>query len=116
MSDRAILPPGLTPRFLTTEQAAAYVGVSRNLFMQEVQQGWWPRPLLRGARDSKPTWDRRLLDLAADRRAGIVDATGAESSAHSATDVASAEQAALEACDRATPPHHRHKVRGSQRA
>lgn len=63
--------PGLPPRFLTKEQAAAYVGVSPNVFEQEVAKGMWPSPLRRGDRGGRLTWDRILLDASADRASGL---------------------------------------------
>ncbi|CAH2601917.1 conserved protein of unknown function [Rhodovastum atsumiense] len=49
------LPPA---RYLTQEQAAAYVGVSVRTFAAEVANGRWPPPLRRGARGGALTWDR----------------------------------------------------------
>ena len=59
------------PRYLAREQAAGYVGVSPNVFDAEVKGGWWPQPRRRGDKGRLLTWDRLLLDAAADREAGF---------------------------------------------
>lgn len=69
------------PRYLSREQAAAYVGVSPNVFDGEVQAGIWPKPEKRGRHTSRRprlTWDRRLLDRSSDVRSGLMmaDAKG----------------------------------------
>ena len=113
MTQRAVLPVGLVPRYLSREEAAAYVGVSPNVFEAEVRQGYWPPARRRGARDGRLTWDRVLLDLAADRWAGIVHASAPELAAQpkgAEQDLAALEQAALEACHVPTP-RHRNQVR-----
>jgi hypothetical protein len=46
--------------------AARYLGVSEDVFSAEVEAGVWPAPRLRGAKGGLRTWDRRLLDAAAD--------------------------------------------------
>lgn len=56
------------PRWLSPEQAAAYVGVSENRFRLEVEKGVWPEARERGGRR---VFDRRLLDAASDRISGI---------------------------------------------
>ncbi len=56
------------PRWLSPEQAAAYVGVSENRFRYEVDQGVWPQAQERGGRR---VFDRVLLDAASDRISGI---------------------------------------------
>jgi predicted DNA-binding transcriptional regulator AlpA len=67
----AVLPAGLIPRFLTRDQAAAYLGVGVTTFDQEVAKGMWPQPMRRGQRATRVTWDRLALDAAADRAAGL---------------------------------------------
>lgn len=57
------------PRWLSQEQAAAYVGVSINTFAEEVAAGLWPKPMRRGK--ARLTWDRNLLDAASDLESGI---------------------------------------------
>ena len=59
------------PRFLSREQAAAYVGVCPQVFDAEVRDGIWPPAQRRGARLGRLTWDLRLLDLYADRLSGL---------------------------------------------
>jgi hypothetical protein len=59
------------PRFLSLNQAAAYVGVSPAVFLAEVRQKVWPGPRRRGAKAAQATWDKAMLDAAADRQAGI---------------------------------------------
>jgi hypothetical protein len=89
-------------RFLTREQAAAYVGVSARTFAAEVAAGMWPAPLRRGGRGGALTWDCRLLDRAADRLAGLADAIK-----DSALEAAEAQ--ALEASRGSTPNGHQHR-------
>jgi hypothetical protein len=48
------------------------VGVSPNVFLLEVKTGLWPDPMRRGSKLAIVTWDKSLLDLAADQRAGVV--------------------------------------------
>jgi hypothetical protein len=60
----------LVPRFLREDEAAAYLGVSVAAFQREVAAGMWPPAVRRGAAPGKRgavlTWDRHLLDRAAD--------------------------------------------------
>lgn len=62
------------PRFLNLSQAAAYTGVSPAVFLMEVKNRVWPEPKRRGAKGALATWDKALLDAAADRDAGITPA------------------------------------------
>lgn len=59
------------PRYLTREQAAIYLGVGKDTFTDEVTAGFWPHGRARGGRGGKLTWDRKLLDLEADRFANL---------------------------------------------
>lgn len=59
------------PRYMSRQVAAAYVGVSTDLWDDEVRRGLWPQPRRRGYSGKRVTWDRRLLDLAADRDSGL---------------------------------------------
>jgi hypothetical protein len=74
------------PRFLSRAQAAAYVGVSVDVFDAEVASGKWPPGVPRGAKGGKLTWDRCALDIAADRLSGLgaPAATGASLSPEAA--------------------------------
>lgn len=64
------LPQGVTPRLLSREQAAAYVGLSPGAFDAEVQAGTFPKPFpLRGTR--RNLWDRAALDSALDSRMAV---------------------------------------------
>lgn len=54
-----------------TQQAAIYVGVSVSTFDHEVRIGIWPRGRRRGVKGGRLTWDRALLDAAADRQGGL---------------------------------------------
>ena len=65
------------PRFLSRETAALYLGVSVDTFDDELRAGLWPPPLRRGPRATKLTWDRLVLDAAADRISNL-SATGNE--------------------------------------
>lgn len=62
--------PPWPPRGLSVELAAYYVGVSVSKFLQEVDNGLWPKGRRRGGR---VIWDREALDRApgfdADREA-----------------------------------------------
>lgn len=104
---RPPLPPGLTPRFLTRDQAAAYVGVSAETFAWEVSQGYWPAAVRRGPKGGLATWDRLALDDHADRVSGrcppdpAAAATDAPAAAPMVADLAAAEAAALEGAARA---------------
>ncbi len=65
MARQAALPPGLAPRLLTREAAAAYVSVSAGTFDKLVAQGRMPPPrILTGKRRA---WDLHALDSAIDR-------------------------------------------------
>lgn len=75
---RFALPPGMEPRYLSREEAAAYLGVSPDTFDSEVLAGQWPAARRRGAKGTRLTWDRRMLDAYADHAAGIGPAPHAE--------------------------------------
>lgn len=63
-----ILPAGLAPLYLSRDEAAAYLGVSADTFIQEVREGWWPEPVRRGDRSGALTWYRPGLEDAARSR------------------------------------------------
>jgi hypothetical protein len=50
---------GVAPRGLGLEEAAAYIGISPHLFLQEVSAGRLPKPRQYGRRK---VWDRVALD------------------------------------------------------
>jgi hypothetical protein len=57
---------------MRADLAAAYVGVGRETFEDEVGRGLWPKPIERagtGEKRSMKMWDRRDLDAAVDRLA-----------------------------------------------
>jgi hypothetical protein len=60
------LPPGLVPRGLTLEQAAAFVCLSKSAYRKARKIGDYPGPTLPGKR-----YDQRLLEAAMDRLSGI---------------------------------------------
>jgi hypothetical protein len=60
------LPPGLSPRGLTLEQAAAFVGLSKSGYNKRKRMGDYPGPTLPGKR-----YDLRLLEVAMDRLSDI---------------------------------------------
>lgn len=62
------------PRLLRQTDAARYLGVSRNTFLADVDAGMWPGPVIR--RGSIILWDRRQLDAAVDRLAGLAGNAG----------------------------------------
>lgn len=114
-SRTARLPPGLTPRYLSRAEAAAFVGVSVDTFNREVALGWWPPPRRRGAKTTRLTWDIRALEIAADRAAGI-GAPVIEAAGIAAAQQMAAEAAAIEGARRAAPKGTRSKPRPSQAA
>lgn len=59
------------PRYLSREESARYVGVSPDVFDDEVNRGYWPAARRRGSKGGRLTWDRLALDAAADRDSGI---------------------------------------------
>jgi hypothetical protein len=61
------LPPGLIPRGLTREGAAAYVGLSPVAFDKARLEQKYPGPTLPGGR-----YDLVLLQMAMDRLSGIL--------------------------------------------
>ena len=95
---------GIQPRFLKRAQAAAYVGVSVSTFDTEVSKGMWPRAVRRGAKDDALTWDRKALDAAADRLAGL---TAPAPDAPMPSGLEAAEAAALEAARRGSTKRDR---------
>ena len=56
-----VLPSSLAPRGLSRVQAAAYIGVSPNLFDEMVRDGRMPKPT---RINSRTIWDRVRLDEA----------------------------------------------------
>jgi hypothetical protein len=67
--------PHIVPRYFSRTQAAHYLGVSATTFQHEVNVGMWPPGRRRGLRNGRVTWDRKLLDLWADRDSGIDSGT-----------------------------------------
>lgn len=63
------LPPSLSPRGLSREAAAQYVGVGVGMFDRLVKGGRMPRPIRIGGRK---VWDRCALDRAFDALSGTV--------------------------------------------
>ena len=59
------------PRLLDAEEAARYVGISRNSFDALVEQGVFSKPvrLFKGAHRPKGLWDRLQLDRDVDKLA-----------------------------------------------
>jgi hypothetical protein len=68
------------PRLLSRELAAAYVGVSPDLFDDEVKAGLWPdgRPRGRGSIKPRKTWDRRQIDAVLDDALNINEDGGVD--------------------------------------
>ena len=50
------------PLYLRRIEAAAYLGVSPEVFDAEVKAGMWHQPVRRGAKGALRTWDRECLD------------------------------------------------------
>jgi hypothetical protein len=61
------------PRFLATDDAAAYLGVTAQEFLAEVGHNAWPAPQMRAGR---PMWDRAALDLRADAMSALGGGAG----------------------------------------
>jgi len=62
------LPPGMQPRGLTREAAAAFVGLAKTSFDAARARGEYPDPTLPGGR-----YDRVVLEAAMNRLSGLVD-------------------------------------------
>jgi hypothetical protein len=77
VTERAALPMGMTPRLLSREEAAAYVGLSPNSFDIEVRAGTFAGPV-RLKRVDRRLWDRKALDLALDAKLPAVADLGAD--------------------------------------
>lgn len=108
---RAALPPGMAPRYLSREEAAAYLGVSADTFDSEVANGWWPPARRRGEQGVRLTWDRHALDAAADQASGLARAP--ESAREEQRNLA--EAAALAGVKKnASPRHDRPQHRSPQ--
>jgi hypothetical protein len=65
MPNKAPILNGAWPRGLSHLQAAFYTGVGKTKFLNEVKDGLWPQPEIRGGRK---IWDRYQLDEAWNRR------------------------------------------------
>jgi len=59
-------------------EAAAYLGVSIDTFDYEVRSGMWPSACRRGRAGGRLTWDRLILDRAADLMSGLKGIEAAE--------------------------------------
>lgn len=67
---RADIETPFTPRLLSREQAAAYVGLSPEAFLKEVVLGTFPHPFpLR--RTKRRLWDKAELDRVLDARLSV---------------------------------------------
>jgi hypothetical protein len=64
--DRPALPPGMTPRLLTREQAATYCGVSPAHFTETIGKEVPPVKVRAALR-----WDRVVLDRWIDQKSGL---------------------------------------------
>lgn len=67
MARRADIETPYTPRLLSREQAAAYVGLSPEAFLQEVVAGTFPHPFPL-KRTKRRLWDKSELDRILDAR------------------------------------------------
>ncbi len=65
----------IEPRGLSADQAAAYVGVGKGKFLDEVREGVWPPG---DKRKGRVIWDKVLIDRAFDRRSGLDKNEGEE--------------------------------------
>lgn len=65
------LPTGLSPRLLTTEEAARYCGVSGGTFVELVRAAALPQPvrfMLGNRRLRRNLWDRQEIDRVLDQQ------------------------------------------------
>jgi predicted DNA-binding transcriptional regulator AlpA len=67
---RTALHPNLTPRGLSREEAAAYVGIGATLFDRLIADGLMPKPKMLAGRK---VWDIRALDRAFDALPGEME-------------------------------------------
>ncbi len=65
MADRHVLPAGMTPRLLSRDNAAAYLGIVAETFEEHVRPHVKPVEI-----GSRRLWDVRALDRWLDRRSG----------------------------------------------
>lgn len=65
----ALLPPGMTRRLLSREQAAAYCGISPSLFSDTVAKEVAPVRLRPDGKSVR--WDRVALDVWIDEKSGL---------------------------------------------
>lgn len=93
-------------RFLTRDQAASYLGVSARTFDAEVISGMWPPALRRGGKSTALTWDRHLLDRAADRLSGLAESGTTDR----ALDASEARALEVSREPRPNGNQHRHKA------
>jgi hypothetical protein len=70
MARKLALPAGMTPRLLSREAAARYVGLSSGAFAAEVAAGTFTSPFLL-KRTRRRLWDVRALDADLDRAAAL---------------------------------------------
>jgi hypothetical protein len=77
----------LKPRGLSADEAAAYVGVCKTKFLDEVRAGIWPPG---DKRKGRVIWDRVLLDRAFDQRSGISKDDGEEAALRALRDARAA--------------------------
>ena len=102
--------PPFWPRFLSRAEAARYVGVGVETFAAEVASGLWPAGRPRGGRGGKLTWDRTLLDRAADRHAGLEELRPAAEALDAAA--AAAVERRIDGQTQGQRPQHRHQAKG----
>lgn len=70
MPDPAPLPRGMTPRCLTKDQAAAYLGMSPDAFEARIRPHVPPLPI-----STRPLlWDIKALDVWLDEQSGVTGA------------------------------------------
>lgn len=66
--------PGITPRLLSEQQAAAYLGRSASRFREQVAARLLPQPVTRNG--NRRLWDLRDLDRYVDQLSGSNDNPG----------------------------------------
>jgi hypothetical protein len=69
MSEGSRLPRGMTPRLLSEDAAAAYLGIHRETFEEHIRPHIPPVEI-----GSRRLWDIKALDYWLDQQSGLVEA------------------------------------------
>jgi hypothetical protein len=102
--------PASWPRYLTRAQAALYLGVGVDTFTAELRAGLWPPGRPRGGRGGLLTWDRLLLDRAADAFAELSNARPAPPATDAAAPAGDAWERRIHEQTQGQRPQHGHQA------